>query len=77
MEFTAQDLYNKRSTEISTTNIQSYENFRLNAIGVTGNMINTKATTDLNQFPYRFVTAQFKEIGVHPKPFTLHSTELQ
>jgi len=53
-KFIAQDLYTKHFTEISVTNIQSFDNFGLYAICVTGNMMNTKATTDLNQLPYQF-----------------------
>ena len=53
-KFMAQDLYTKHFTEISATNIQSSDNFGLYVICVTGNMVNMKATTDLNQLSYQF-----------------------
>ena len=53
-KFIAQDLHTKHFTEISAANIQSPDNFGLYVICVTGNMVNMKATTDLNQLSYQF-----------------------
>ena len=56
-EFMAQGLHTKHVTELSDTDIQSFENFELCTICVTVNMMNTKPTISLNQLTIPVRTA--------------------